>query len=207
MCCVQFPQRGCRGRVAQASTNLQSSTPSTTTFHDATAPPPESPVYPPPESPEYPPPESSVYLTSEYSQPESPACSPPTEKEGSYSKLSNLIRHKHQCHQTPPNPAHQDACWDEEVLCSALDQIEKEKYNRVKCLNELEKNKSYSAVLSEETSNEPNVIVLEDVGRDLTFLRVLEGTLALALRGLYVRDLDGESHAVRSHGDWRQLLP
>nr|CAD7449033.1 unnamed protein product [Timema bartmani] len=60
---------------------------------------------------------------------------------------------------------HQDACWDEEVLCSTLDQIEKEEYNRVKCLNELEKNKSYNFVLSEEASNEPTVIVLNDVGR------------------------------------------
>nr|CAD7461880.1 unnamed protein product [Timema tahoe] len=73
--------------------------------------------------------------------------------EGSYAKLSNLIRHKHQCHQTPPNPDHQDDCWDEEVFCSALDQIEKEEYNRVKCLNELEKNKSYNVVLSKEASN------------------------------------------------------
>nr|CAD7575658.1 unnamed protein product [Timema californicum] len=52
-----------------------------------------------------------------------------------------------------------------EVLCSALDQIEKEEYNHVKCLNELEKNKSYNVVLAEEACNEPNVIVLDGVGR------------------------------------------
>nr|CAD7442926.1 unnamed protein product [Timema bartmani] len=57
---------------------------------------------------------------------------------------------------------HQDACWNEEVVCSALDQIEKEEYNRVKCLNGLEK-KSYNVVLSEEASNVSNVIVLDDV--------------------------------------------
>nr|CAD7412955.1 unnamed protein product [Timema cristinae] len=84
---------------------------------------------------------------------------------GSYAKLSNLIRHKHQCHQTPPTPAHQNTCWDEELLCGALDLNEKEEYNRVKCLNKFEKNKSYNVVLSEETINEPNVIVPEFVGR------------------------------------------
>nr|CAD7410894.1 unnamed protein product [Timema poppensis] len=82
---------------------------------------------------------------------ESPACPPPVEEEGfffrcisiaimpfkcgicegSYAKLSDPIRHKHQCHQTPPNPAHQDASWDKGVLCSALDLTEKEEYNRL----------------------------------------------------------------------------
>nr|CAD7200664.1 unnamed protein product [Timema douglasi] len=50
-----------------------------------------------------------------------------------YANLSNLIRHKHQGHQTPPKPSPEvdkDACWDEEVFCSALDQIEKEEHNR-----------------------------------------------------------------------------
>nr|CAD7199950.1 unnamed protein product [Timema douglasi] len=99
--------------------------------------------------------------------------------EGSYSKLSNLNRQKHQCHQTPPNPAHKDACWDEEVFCSALDLIEKEEHNRVKCLNELEKNKGYNVVLSEEASNEPNVIALEGVGRVEGELGEVKGVLRL----------------------------
>nr|CAD7409607.1 unnamed protein product [Timema cristinae] len=47
----------------------------------------------------------------------------------------------------------------------ALDLIEKEEYNRFKCLNELVNNKSYNVVLSEEPKNEPNVIVLDFVGR------------------------------------------
>nr|CAD7265296.1 unnamed protein product [Timema shepardi] len=67
-----------------------------------------------------------------------------------------------------------------EVLCSALDQIEKEEYNHVKCLNELVKNKSYNVVLAEEACNEPNVIVLDGVGRLRTSAVELNTTSALA---------------------------
>nr|CAD7457154.1 unnamed protein product [Timema tahoe] len=129
---------------------------------------PESPAWPPPESStyqtsEYSPPELFVYQTSEYSQPESPACPPPESSTYQTSEYSQPVT------RVPTTngggEVHQDACLDEEVLCRALDQIEKKEYNRVKCLNELEKNKSYNVVLSEEASNEPNVIVLDGVGR------------------------------------------
>nr|CAD7599074.1 unnamed protein product [Timema genevievae] len=119
------------------------------------SPPPESPAYPSPESPEYTLLGSSTYQTSEYSEPESS-----TYQTSEYSQPVTRVPTTN-----GGGEVHQDACWDEKVLCSALDQIEKGDYNRIKCLNELEKNKSYNVVLWEEASNEPNVIVLEDVGR------------------------------------------
>nr|CAD7392161.1 unnamed protein product [Timema cristinae] len=72
----------------------------------------------------------------------------------SYAKLSNLIRHKQECHQIPPNPApevHQDACWDEKVLCTArLDLIEKVEYNHFLVLNEGDR--EWTSVSSVRTS-------------------------------------------------------
>nr|CAD7264680.1 unnamed protein product [Timema shepardi] len=97
-----------------------------------------TPLPPPPRT------ESSAYKTSEYSQ---PVTRVPTTTNG----------------EGAPE-VHQNDGWKEEVLCGALDRIEIADYNCVKCLNKLEKNKSYNV------SNELNVIVLDSVGKRRTRL-------------------------------------
>nr|CAD7433604.1 unnamed protein product [Timema monikensis] len=60
---------------------------------------------------------------------------------------------------------------EENALCAVLDRIEREEYDRVKCLSELEKYRPYNVRRLEgdeevsEEENEPNIISLDCVGR------------------------------------------